>query len=177
MNFFSESLWYTFQTVTTIGFGDFIAATSGNDYCIDEPDYDVSNQSNAIFWVNNKHYKSRVQGCRKQPGGSRKIMLSHESRTVVLLTVQQCYCRVVNRHPCISETHRSISELIYAFQVSKMIFLLIALSFAAAAWLLKYDTLVEQRFAKINDRGQLSEAGQAIAFEDAEMIAPKTPKT
>ena len=55
-----------------------------------------------------------------------------------------------------------------------MIFLLIALSFAAAAWLLKYDTLVEQRFAKINDRGQLSEAGQAIAFEDAEMIAPKT---
>jgi len=105
---YGESLWYTFQTVTTIGFGDVIAATSGNDYCIDEPDYDVSNQSNAIFWV------------------------------------------------------------------SKMIFLLIALSFAAAAWLLKYDTLVEQRFAKINDRGQLSEAGQAIAFEDAEMIAPKT---
>ena len=56
-----------------------------------------------------------------------------------------------------------------------MIFLLIALSFTTAAWLLKYDMLVEQRIAKINNSEQLSEAGQAIAFQDAEMInAPKT---
>ena len=83
----------------------------------------------------------------------------------------------MDRHPCtcISEIHWSISELICAFQVSKMIFLLIALSFTTAAWLLKYDMLVEQRIAKINNSEQLSEAGQAIAFQDAEMInAPKT---
>ena len=56
-----------------------------------------------------------------------------------------------------------------------MIFLLIALSFATAAWLLKYDMLVEQRIAKINGSEQLSEVGQAIAFQDAETInAPKT---
>ena len=49
----SDSIWYTFQTVTTIGFGDIIAGTEGTDYCIDNgSDYDLSHQRNAIFWVN-----------------------------------------------------------------------------------------------------------------------------
>merc|ERR1719458_589696 len=49
---YADSIWYTFQTVTTIGFGDIIAGTEGTDYCIDNgSDYDLSHQRNAIFWV------------------------------------------------------------------------------------------------------------------------------
>ena len=44
----ADSVWYTFQTVTTIGFGDIIA---GTDHCM-RSNYDISHQTNAIFWVN-----------------------------------------------------------------------------------------------------------------------------
>ena len=50
----SESVWYTFATVTTIGFGDVIAGVEYNDHCLDNgSDYDLSHQTNAIFWVIN----------------------------------------------------------------------------------------------------------------------------
>ena len=60
------------------------------------------------------------------------------------------------------------------FQVSKMIFLLIALSFMTAAWLLKYDMIVENQPAQFSDAKQQKEEGQKGSFEDSEMnIAPK----
>ena len=54
-------------------------------------------------------------------------------------------------------------------QVSKMMFLLIALSFMTAAWLLKYDVIVEHRLTQFGDGKQLIEAGQERSFEDSEM--------
>ena len=119
----SDSLWYTFVTVTTIGFGDFIAGTGFNDYCIDNgSDHDVSHQTNAIFWVN-----------------------IHVQKSLKPIEASQL------------------------FQVSKMIFLLIALSFMTAAWLLKYDMIVENRLTQFSDGKQLIETGGKGSFEDSEM--------
>ena len=50
-----------------------------------------------------------------------------------------------------------------------MMFLLIALSFMTAAWLLKYDVIVEHRLTQFGDGKQLIEAGQERSFEDSEM--------
>ena len=55
------------------------------------------------------------------------------------------------------------------FQVSKMMFLLIALSFMTGAWLLKYDMIVENRPTQFSDGKQLIEAGREGSFEDSEM--------
>ena len=55
------------------------------------------------------------------------------------------------------------------FQVSKMMFLLIALSFMTGAWLLKYDMIVENRLTQFSDGKQLIETGGKGSFEDSEM--------
>ena len=63
----------------------------------------------------------------------------------------------------------SISDASQLLQVSKMIFLLIALSFMTAAWLLKYDMLVEHRLTQFRDGKQLIEAGQERSLEESEV--------
>ena len=50
-----------------------------------------------------------------------------------------------------------------------MIFLLIALSFMTATWLLKYDMLVEHRLTQFRDGKQLIEAGQERSLEESEV--------
>ena len=62
-----------------------------------------------------------------------------------------------------------ISDASQLLQVSKMIFLLIALSFMTAGWLLKYDLLVEHRLAQFRDGKQLIEAGQERSLEESEV--------
>ena len=63
----------------------------------------------------------------------------------------------------------SISDASQLLQVSKMIFLLIALSFMTAGWLLKYDMLVEHRLTQFRDGKQLIEAGQERSLEEPEV--------
>ena len=47
---FSDSAWYVFQTITTIGFGDVIAGSDYNDWCLEEGSKDNIDFT-FLFWV------------------------------------------------------------------------------------------------------------------------------